>query len=132
MDSVRGVLVYDGDCGFCTKSADLLDRRVRPDASIVAWQHTDLDRWGLTPEEAAAAVQWVSSDGVVASGHRAVANVLGQGGPGWRLLGRILLLPGVSWVAEKVYGWVAAHRYRLPGGTPACRMAPEDRPGAGS
>jgi predicted DCC family thiol-disulfide oxidoreductase YuxK len=128
---VTGVLVYDGDCGFCTKSADLLDRWVRPTAAIVAWQHADLDALGLTPEAAAAAVQWVSPDGLIASGHRAVAGVLGQSGFGWRLLGRMLLIPGVSWVAAKVYRWVAAHRNRLPGGTPACRLAPEERPGAG-
>jgi predicted DCC family thiol-disulfide oxidoreductase YuxK len=129
---MSGVLVYDGDCGFCTKSADLLDRRVRPDATIVAWQHADLDALGLTPVAASAAVQWVSSDGLVASGHRAVAGVLSQSRFGWRLLGRIMLLPGISWVAAKVYRWVAEHRYRLPGGTPACKLAPEKRPGAGS
>jgi predicted DCC family thiol-disulfide oxidoreductase YuxK len=120
--SERPVLLYDGDCSFCTTCARLVERRIRPAAAVVPWQFADLDDLGVTAEQATAAVQWVGTDGAVRSGHEAIAAMLASAGPVYRLAGRILLLPGVSWLAAKAYAWVAANRHRLPGGTPACRL----------
>ncbi len=117
----RPVLLYDGDCGFCTTSARALER-IGPDAEIVAWQFADLAELGVTEEQAAAAVQWIQVDGTVRSGHEAIAAALSAAGRIWRGIGRTLLLPGVSWLAAKVYRLVADNRYRLPGGTPACKV----------
>ena len=117
------MLVYDGDCGFCTTCARLLER-IGPDAEIVAWQLTDLAELGITEEQAADAVQWVRTDGAVRSGHEAIADVLGSAGRVWRIIGRALLLPGISWLAARAYRLIADNRYRLPGGTPACARKP--------
>jgi len=116
----RPVLVYDGDCAFCTSCAHVL-KRIGPDAEIVAWQLTDLAELGITEEQASDAVQWVQIDGSVRSGHEAIAAMLGTAGRAWRIVGRVILLPGISWLAAQVYRLVAENRYRLPGGTPACR-----------
>jgi predicted DCC family thiol-disulfide oxidoreductase YuxK len=94
--------------------------RIGPDAEIVAWQSTDLAELGLTEEQATEAVQWVQIDGTVRSGHEAIASILKTAGWIWRVIGRVLLLPGISWMAAKVYRLVADNRQRLPGGTPAC------------
>jgi predicted DCC family thiol-disulfide oxidoreductase YuxK len=115
----RPVLVYDGDCAFCTTCAGFLER-IGPDAEIVAWQLTDLAELGITEEQANDAVQWVEIDGTVRSGHEAIAAVLNTAGRIWRVIGRIVLLPGISWMAARVYRLVADNRYRLPGSTPAC------------
>jgi predicted DCC family thiol-disulfide oxidoreductase YuxK len=125
--SSRGqpVLVFDGDCAFCTKSARVLER-IGPDAAIVAWQLTDLAELGITEDQASDSVQWVEVDGTVRSGHEAIAAALSTAGWIWKLIGRILLLPGISWIAAKAYRWVANNRYRLPGGTPACAVAAGD------
>jgi predicted DCC family thiol-disulfide oxidoreductase YuxK len=127
----RPVLVYDGDCAFCTKCAGALER-IGPEAEIVAWQLTDLAELGITEEQASEAVQWVETDDTVRSGHEAIASALSSAGRIWQPIGRALLLPGVSWVAAKAYRLVARNRYRLPGGTPACAVADEDhdRPAA--
>jgi predicted DCC family thiol-disulfide oxidoreductase YuxK len=117
----RPVLVFDGDCAFCTNCANFL-KRIGPDAEIVPWQFADLTGLGITAEQATEAVQWVGTDGGVRSGHEAIAAVLGTAGPFWRIAGGSLLLPGLSWVARKAYGLIARNRYRLPGGTPACRV----------
>ncbi len=122
----RPVLVYDGDCGFCTKCAQAV-AKIRPDAEIVAWQLTDLAELGITAEQASEAVQWVETDGTIRSGHEAIAGLLGTAGPVGKVGGRALLLPGVSRLAAKGYQLVADNRYRLPGGTPACAVADEDR-----
>ena len=117
----RPVLLFDGDCAFCTNSAHLLER-IGPDADVVAWQLTDLSELGVSEEQAAEAVQWIGADGVVRSGHEAIAAALGTAGWFWRACGRVLTLPGLSWVAGRVYSLVARNRYRLPGGTPACAV----------
>jgi predicted DCC family thiol-disulfide oxidoreductase YuxK len=113
------VLVYDGDCAFCTSCARALER-IGPDAEIVAWQLTDLAALGITEEQAADAVQWVEVGGTVRSGHEAIAAVLGTAGRIWRVIGRLVLLPGISLLAARIYQLVADNRQRLPGGTPAC------------
>lgn len=119
----RPVLLYDGDCAFCTRCARVLER-IGPDAEIVAWQLTDLAELGITEEQAADAVQWVQIDGTVRSGHEAIAAVLNTAGRIWKIIGHIVLLPGISWMAAKVYRLVADNRYRLPGSTPACAHSP--------
>jgi predicted DCC family thiol-disulfide oxidoreductase YuxK len=120
------VLLYDGDCGFCTTCVRVLER-TGPDAEIIAWQLTDLAELGITEAQAADAVQWVQIDGTVRSGHEAIAAVLSTAGGIWKIIGRTLLLPGISWLAAKVYRLVADNRYRLPGSTPACAVIDEDR-----
>lgn len=120
----RPVLVFDGDCAFCTSCAHLLER-IGTDAEIVAWQVTDLGPLGITEAEAAEAVRWVDPDGTVRGGHEAIAAALGAARKGWPALGRVILLPGVSRLAAAGYRLVARNRHRLPGGTPACEMRPE-------
>jgi predicted DCC family thiol-disulfide oxidoreductase YuxK len=122
----RPVLLYDGDCSFCTWCAGLLEK-IGPEAEIIAWQLTDLAELGVTEEQATEAVQWVGPDGMVRSGHEAIAATLNSAGRPWKLAGRGLLLPGISWLAAKAYRLVADNRYRLPGGTPACARSAADR-----
>lgn len=122
----RPVLLYDGDCAFCTRCAGLLER-IGPAAEIVPWQFADLAELGVTEAQATEAVQLVGVDGAVRSGHEAIAVVLGAAGWFWRFVGRALVLPGISWIAAKVYRLVADNRYRLPGGTPACAVDPTQR-----
>ncbi|HEX5928451.1 MAG TPA: DUF393 domain-containing protein [Solirubrobacterales bacterium] len=122
----RPVLLYDGDCAFCTRCAGLLER-IGPAAEIVPWQFADLDELGVTEAQASEAVQLVAVDGAVRAGHEAIAAVLLSAGRFWRAIGRVLLLPGLSAVAAMVYRLVADNRYRLPGGTPACALDPAQR-----
>jgi predicted DCC family thiol-disulfide oxidoreductase YuxK len=113
------VLVFDGDCAFCTSCARLLER-IGPEAEIVAWQLADLDELGITAARAAEAVRWVGVDGTVRAGHEALAAVLATAGWPWRIAGRVMLLPGISLLAAAGYRLIARNRHRLPGGTPAC------------
>lgn len=121
----RPVLVYDGDCAFCTSSARLL-KKIGPVAEMVAWQQTDLDALGLSEEAASAAVQWVQIDGTIRSGHEAIAVALTGAGGIWALAGRALLSPGIAPIAAGAYRLVAANRHRLPGGTPACATGSQE------
>jgi predicted DCC family thiol-disulfide oxidoreductase YuxK len=126
------VLVFDGDCAFCTTSARFIERRIPASAEIVAWQFADLDALGTTAERAERELLWVDESGAVVGGAAAVAALLIDAGGAWRLLGRLMRVPPVSWLAQAVYRLVAANRHRLPGGTPACALPAAERPGAPS
>jgi predicted DCC family thiol-disulfide oxidoreductase YuxK len=119
-------LVFDGDCAFCSRSAEVARRVLPADCAIVPWQWADLGALGVTAERARSEVLWIEPDGRVSGGARAVARGLRAAGLPWSLLGVALSLPPVSWVAPAVYRLVAANRYRLPGGTAACRLPPQD------
>lgn len=123
----RPVLVYDGDCGICTRCAEFADRHLARDAEIVAYQSADIPALGLTEQQCAEAVQWVRTDGGISSAHRAVADLLRESGPAWRPLGVVIGTPPLSWLAAVLYRWVARNRRRLPGGTPSCSIgSPSD------
>ena len=119
-------LLFDGDCAFCTRSAELARRVLPASVDVVAWQFADLDGFGTTAERAQAEVLWVDRDGAVSGGAPAVARALRAAGLPWAAFGVVLSVPPVRWVAPFVYRLVAANRYRLPGGTAACRVPPGD------
>lgn len=118
------VLLFDGDCGFCTASVQWLERWVRPTAAIIAWQFTDLGALGVDVHECETSIQWVTAPGRTTSEAVAAAAVLCTGRAPWPAVGRALVVPGLRQIANAAYRLIAANRYRLPGATPACRVAP--------
>ncbi len=116
------VLVFDGDCAFCSSSIRVAKRLIRRMPPAVPYQRAPLDRLGLTDEQCRAAVQYVARDHRVHSAHDAVSALLLGAGRGWWFLGAALRVPGVHWLSGVVYRWVARNRHRLPGGTPACSL----------
>ena len=119
------LLVYDGDCSFCSSSARWIIAHWNGSQEAVAWQHLsadDLERLGLTLADVRSAVWWIDVSGGHARGHLAVARAL-QAARGWpSVVGQILLVPPFRWLAAGTYPLVARWRHHLPGGTPACRM----------
>ena len=129
MSPARPILLYDGDCGVCTRLAGFVARRLRPGApdggwayEISAYQDADLPALGLTPAECDAALQWVDASGRISSAQDAVARLLLASVAWARPIGVVLLAPGINALAGVVYRTVAANRGRLPGGTPACQL----------
>lgn len=116
------LLIFDGDCGFCTSSVSWLRRVLpaMPEASPYQW--TALEKYGLSEADAAARV-WLVEHGRRHGGHRAVAALLThQPNALLRIAGHLMLLPPLSWLAAVGYALVARYRFALPGGTPACRV----------
>jgi len=114
------LLIFDGDCGFCTTSANFIVRWIRPEAHVVPWQHVNLAELGLTEQQCTEAVQWVTTNGSIRSGSQAIMAMLATASAPWRVLGRIGESPPVAVLADRCYRWIAAHRGMLPGATPAC------------
>ena len=125
----RPVLLYDGDCGFCTTSVRFVERRVPTNAKIAPYQFADLAALGTTESRASGELLWVA-DGRVHGGAQAVARLLIDARGLWRPLGLLLRIPPFRWLAAGVYHLVTVNRHRLPGGTPACALPAADRPGS--
>jgi predicted DCC family thiol-disulfide oxidoreductase YuxK len=124
----KPLLVYDGDCGFCRKW-------------IARWSRLTGDQVDYEPYQKAAslfpeiplsrfqkAVQLIEPDGRVTEGAEAVFQSLARS----RFLGWLLWIyakiPGISFVSEKIYQWVADHRTLLSS-VDSCGLAPaDDRP----
>ncbi|WP_030370804.1 thiol-disulfide oxidoreductase DCC family protein [Streptomyces rimosus] len=126
--SNRPVLVYDGDCGFCTTSVRFAERRIRPRCTVTAWQFTDLEVLGVTQERAEHEVLWITPHGTVYGGAQAVAKLLMSARGVWAVPGALLTLPPFRQLAHVVYRLVADNRHRMPGGTAACSLPSHLRP----
>ncbi len=123
MSSARGLLLYDADCGFCTRSAALVPR-LRVDVDIASMQSVDLAAYGVDALRAAREMPYVNERGEVTYGHVAWAEVLRTGPWPCRLAGRAMTSRVVNPVAARVYRWVSTHRHLLPGGAPSCALPP--------
>jgi predicted DCC family thiol-disulfide oxidoreductase YuxK len=113
------VLIFDGDCGFCTTSVRFAERRIGVRARVTPWQFADLTALGTTRKRAEHEVLWIDRDRVY-GGAQAVAKLLIAAGLPWSPLGFVLRVPPFRWAAQGLYRLIANNRRRLPGGTPAC------------
>jgi predicted DCC family thiol-disulfide oxidoreductase YuxK len=107
-------VLYDGSCNLCRGSAE----RVRRFDTLHRIEFLDLhdpsaaQRFpSINRDEAMKWMQAVDSRNRVFSGSDAWARI-GVLLPGWNLIARILLVPGIRWIAQRTYAWVACNRYR--------------------
>jgi|GEM_PF-384096 len=121
--TVPGILLYDGDCGFCTTTATALERRLGAvDVVVRPWQPDDEQRYGVTTAQAELEIHWVDRRGGVFGGADAVLAWWRTGHGIWPVLGRILTAPLLVQLTRWGYRIVARHRHRLPGATEACAV----------
>ncbi len=107
-------VLFDGTCSLCRASAarvkrfdthqriELLDLH---DPSA-AERFPQIDR-----QEAMKWMQAVDARGRILTGADAWAQIGGLL-PGWNLVAWMLRIPGIRWLAGKIYAWIARNRYR--------------------
>jgi len=128
-------VIFDGQCGVCTRAAAWLARRDRHGRVALhpAQRPGVCERFGVSAEAARTAV-WAIERKVTGGGaayrgaaavNRAVEVALGVRG-----LSGLYVVPGITALQNRVYRWVADHRHRLPGATPWCTAHPADCGGA--
>jgi predicted DCC family thiol-disulfide oxidoreductase YuxK len=107
-------VLYDGSCGLCRASV----ARVRPWDSRGRIEFLDLhdpsaqERFPQVDRETAMRwMQAVDAQGRIFSGVDAWARI-GMLLRGWTWIAWILLVPGIRWIAGKIYAWIARNRYR--------------------
>ena len=110
------MLLYDGQCRFCTAQSHRLLKLARQGA-IERQSFQDpgvLERFpGLSHDECMKEMQLVTPDGRVYAGFEAAVRALGT-----RVVGRgayLYYVPGIRQICDAAYAWVAANRYRLMG-----------------
>ena len=123
---LRVTLIFDGRCGFCTRSVRLLktlDHHDRVEA--VPYQRPGTpEAHGLTPARCEAALQGTTPEGELYSGAAAVNAALSVA-LGTRLPLAFYGTPGVRQLQDLIYLLVARNRRRLPGDVSFCRQHPE-------
>lgn len=120
-------LIFDGRCGFCTRSVGWLtrlDRAGRVEA-LASQQPGLTERFGLTPDDVAGAVWAFDGRGRRYRGAGAVNAAL-SAALGRSLPVLIYRLPVIRQIQDSAYAFVARHRSRFPGVRSWC----EDHPGA--
>jgi len=116
----KHVLIYDGDCAFCTLWVNRFRQWLPVFPTAQTSQSINPDVYGLSDDDVANYAWYITPTRQFA-GHLATSALLrAQPRFGLRLLGWILATPPVSWVAALSYFFIARFRHRLPGGTPAC------------
>lgn len=89
--------------------------------AIEPYQHLDLSAYGLTEEQTAEAVYYVTALSTF-SAAKAIARCLIDAKTPWSIAGWLINIPVVISFGELVYALVAKNRHRLPGGTPECSL----------
>jgi predicted DCC family thiol-disulfide oxidoreductase YuxK len=122
---MAGILFFDGACGMCTRSEELLLRLNRTGKLQTEPLQTPgaAERLGLTPSSLLESVRWLDSSGAVYSGAEA-ANAALSTAIGTKVPLLLYRIPGVRFIQDAIYRWVAAHRYRFPGTMPYCESHP--------
>jgi len=122
MTTKKPTLIFDGDCGFCTSTANYILKYSKTPVEIQPWQWAELSEYGLLASEAADRVYLVDG-GQTYGGHEAFAQLLRlQKNPLLSAFAFLMLVPPFCWLAKAAYALVARYRHKLPGGTPACKM----------
>lgn len=116
------VLIFDGDCGFCTTTANYIVKRSKTPILAHAWQLIDVTEYGILQPQAQKRV-YVIDEGHAFGGHEAFAQLLRlQKNPLLTAIAWVMVVPPICWLSRIAYALVARYRHKLPGGTPACKL----------
>ncbi len=106
----RPVLVYDGDCGFCTYWARRWQQKAQGRIAIVPLQDREGRPPGLATAELEEAVHLVEPDGTIRRGAAAIFEVMGTLRPYRLARWAYRWIPPFRWFSNWLYRWVANHR----------------------
>jgi predicted DCC family thiol-disulfide oxidoreductase YuxK len=106
------VLVYDGECEFCTRLARWVEQRDRKHrVAVKPSQESGLiEALGLTREEVGRAAWAVEPGGRRFEGAAAINRVLRELGGGWSLAASPYGAPPIRWLENRYYKRVARRR----------------------
>ena len=111
------LLIYDGDCDFCTWWARWATTRLPSDTRVKPWQALELEALELSQQEVEAALWWLEDtsgrDSLHCYGAQAVGRVLLATTGSWRTIGWLIIHKPLCWLADPVYTIVATNRRHL-------------------
>lgn len=112
MSEDRLILVYDGECAFCSKLARWVERQDRGRrVAVRASQEPGLiEALGLTREEVGRAAWAIEPGGARFEGAAAINRVLRELGAGWSVAASFYRAAPIRWVEDRYYRRVARRR----------------------
>jgi predicted DCC family thiol-disulfide oxidoreductase YuxK len=116
------IVIYDGDCAFCSSAARLAQKRIAPKLTYSPYQFTELAKYAITVQAAQSSLKFVAASGQVFSANFAVSQIMRSGNRFWNIVGVVVDLPIIRSLAALGYNLTAKYRHKLPGGTPTCKM----------
>jgi predicted DCC family thiol-disulfide oxidoreductase YuxK len=116
------VLVFDGDCAFCTTWVRRLEAWLPRPPATIPWQWADLGALGLTAQDVHDFAWYLTPKRSYAGAMAFAALLRAQPRAGLRFAGHLLAFGPVAVVAALGYNAIARYRHILPGGTPACAL----------
>jgi len=114
--SRSALLLYDATCAFCDLGSRKVIDHVRPGTVDRADVNDPViqDRYGISREAAQREMYLVNAAGEVSHGIWAVGELLTLTRWGW-LIHWLWRVPGFTFIGQKVYLWIASHRYLIMG-----------------
>jgi predicted DCC family thiol-disulfide oxidoreductase YuxK len=120
--SRNGLLVFDGDCAFCSTWVERLRAVLPRYPETIPYQWADLDSLGLSLDDVKH-YAWYLTPTHQYAGHLAFSALLrSQPRLSLRFAGHLIATPPFSWAAALGYRFISRYRHLLPGGTPACAL----------
>ena len=116
------VLVFDGDCRFCTTWVNRLEEWLPRFPGSIPWQWADLDALGLTRDDVRDFAWYLTPKHSYAGAMAFAALLRAQPRSGLRFVGHALAFGPFAVVASLGYNVIARYRHLLPGGTAACAL----------
>lgn len=116
---IKSVVLFDGACKFCVAQMKKLIALARPGAieTIDFQQPGALTAFpGITYEACMQAMHLITPEGKVYRGFEAAVQAVATR-PVLGKLAYAYYLPGLRWLFDRSYAFVAAHRYRIMGKT---------------
>jgi predicted DCC family thiol-disulfide oxidoreductase YuxK len=110
---MNDVLLFDGHCRFCKKSAIALKAQTHGELTLTSFREIDPTQYGITFEACEKKLHLIF-DGRVEAGVGAIVQALRKRWYGVFL--KVLLLPGIRAVAEAIYMQISKRRFKLAGG----------------
>lgn len=121
------LLIFDADCGVCTKLANWGQKNLNYFPTAVGFQHLDYEKYGLTLKEVQSSIWLIEVSGPPKPANRAVSAILKkQPKYFWRFIGGLLETYWIQPFAKQIYYLVAANRDKLPGATQNCEIKKND------
>lgn len=118
----RPLFLFDGDCGVCQKGTDTIKSKAKPRVDFAPYQRVDLDAHGVTEAEVGEGPVLVRTDGSHVVGPLAMAEVFTTSAGGFRVMGQIMLAPGMRNILSAVGPVMYRNRGKLPGANDACQV----------
>ena len=113
METQKGFIIYDSDCGFCENSIARLRSIVGEQINYVPRHDVADGNYGISLEQSNGAIQFVETNNQVYSGAQAIFKALSYK-QGWGIwLWFYKYLPGFKLISEAVYKVIAKYRTQI-------------------